>query len=98
MSFSIEWAPSFAASTKGDAVLAATDQLIQFIREKLHKQIDNLPSKQVVLDAAAKAYDQYIAPLDIPGVPAALEPWVDQMLKTIFLRLVAGLYDQLQAV
>lgn len=81
-----------------ETVLGVVDRLLREIRSQLQKQIDNLPSKQVVLDAAAAAYDRYIKPLDIPGVPPLIEPWVDNMLKSIFLRLVAAAYDQLQAL
>lgn len=82
----------------GYGILRVTDRLLDEIRRQLQKQVGSLPAKQVVLDAAAKAYDRYIAPLDIPGVPVLVEPWVDNMLKSIFLRLVAAAYDQLQAL
>lgn len=81
-----------------ESILGVADKLLREVRVQLQKQIDNLPSKQVVLDAAAAAYDKYITPIDIPGVPPLIEPWVDQMLKGVFLRLVAAAYDQLQAV
>lgn len=94
-----EVGPTYAvAGGSSESILGVTDRLLSQIRSQLQKQIDNLPSKQVVLDAAAAAYDKFIAPIDIPAVPAAIEPWVDQMLKSIFLRLVASVYDQLMAL
>ena len=82
----------------GETILGVADRLLKEIRSQLQRQIDNLPSKQVVLDAAGAAFDKYLAPIDIPGVPPLIEPWVDNMLKSIFLRLVAAAYDQLQAL
>ena len=97
MEFTFDQSVASSGSVQ-DSVLDAAGQLLKSIRSQLQRQIDNLPPKQVVLDAAAAAYDRYIAPLDIPGVPAMIEPWVDNMLRGIFLRLVSGVYDQLQAL
>lgn len=96
MEFQLSGPPGVAGS--GETVLDAAGRLLREIRGQLQKQIDSLPSKQAVLDAAVAAYDKYVAPIDIPGVPALVEPWVDQMLRGVFLRLVAAAYDQLQAL
>lgn len=80
------------------SVLMAAAKLVQSIERQLAKQIDRLPAKDEVLAAAGRAYDQYIAPIDIPGIPSTVEPWVDQMLRVLFLRFVAGVYDQLQTL
>lgn len=80
------------------SVIMVAAKLIQSIERQLAKQIDRLPAKDEVLAAAGRAYDKYVAPIDIPGIPASVEPWVDQMLRVLFLRLVAGAYDQLQAL
>jgi len=80
------------------SILMTAARLIKSIEDQLAKQIGRLPTKDDVLAAAGVAYDTYIAPIDIPGIPAAVEPWIDQMLKAVFLRLVAGAYDQLQAL
>lgn len=74
------------------------NSLLDSIRAQLQALIDGLPSKDVVLKKASEAFDQYIAPLDIPGVPNIVEPVVDKMLKEMFLQLVSALYDQLQAI
>jgi hypothetical protein len=52
--------------------------------------------KEAVLAAAAKFYDEVIAPIDIPKVPEFLEAGlIDPILKKLWLRLVAVLVDGL---
>jgi hypothetical protein len=72
------------------------DRLIRRVREQLDA-MNVLPSKEVVLAAASKAYDDYVAPFDIPMVPNFIEPYVDAQLKSIFMSTVDRLYDAIFA-
>lgn len=55
--------------------------------------------KEAALQFAARLYDQVIAPLDIPRVPAFIENnFVDPAIRSLFLSLAAGLVDTLLTV
>jgi hypothetical protein len=78
-----------------DGVVTANglvDRLIGRVREKL-LALDILPSKEVVLAAASKAFDDYVAPFDIPMVPNFIEPYVDAQLKSMYMATIDRLYD-----
>jgi hypothetical protein len=68
------------------------DRLVKRIKEQL-LVLDILPSKEVVLAAASKAFDDYVVPFDIPLIPNFIEPYVDAQLKSIFMSTVDRLYD-----
>jgi hypothetical protein len=68
------------------------DRLIRRVKDQL-LVIDIMPTKEVVLKAASKAFDDYVAPFDIPLVPNFMEPYIDAQLKSIFMGTVDRLYD-----
>jgi hypothetical protein len=68
------------------------DRLIRRVKDQL-SVIDIMPSKEVVLAAASKAFDDYVAPFDIPLVPNFMEPYIDAHLKSVFMSTVDRLYD-----
>jgi hypothetical protein len=49
--------------------------------------------KAVVMTAAAKFYDEVIAPIDIPSLNNLIEPTIDRLGRGLFLELVSGAYD-----
>jgi|694.fasta_scaffold11261_15 hypothetical protein len=54
--------------------------------------------KTAVLELVSKLYDDYIAPLDIPGVPNfILEPQIDSALKALVLAIVEKIIDKAKA-
>lgn len=72
-----------------DALLSRLD----FLRELLV----NL-DEQATLDLIGKLYDQYIAPLDIPGVPnLIIEPQIDAAIKSVVLKLVESIIRRAKA-
>lgn len=72
------------------------DRLIGRIKEQL-LSLDLLPSKDVVLAACSKAFDDYVAPFDIPLIPNFIEPYVDAQLKSVFMATADRLYDAVSA-
>lgn len=57
---------------------------------------DGPVKKEAVLAFASSFYDQVIAPLDIPYIPAMIENrLVDPALKNVFLQLVSGSVESL---
>ncbi len=76
--------------------LTQAGALIERLKEILRTSIQ-LPPKQEVLKIVADAYDTYVAPLDIPGVPEILEPWADSTLKAIVLASAGQIYDKIAA-
>jgi hypothetical protein len=72
------------------------DRLQQLIEDRLISAI-SIPDRQAVLDAAAIAFDKYVAPYDLPYVPDAVEPVVDSQLRVWWLELVGIVYDKIVA-
>lgn len=55
--------------------------------------IDKIGVDNIVL-AAQSAYDEYVAPFDIPGVPNHMEPaLIDQPAKMLLALLIRGFHD-----
>lgn len=75
--------------------MAAGGALLERIREFLSQLTIPLPERNEFLRIVAEAYDLYVAPVDIPGVPNIIEPWVDSALKAILLQQAAAIYDML---
>jgi len=72
-----------------ERILERLSQLLDFVGE--------LP-KQEILDMLADLYDDYIAPLDIPGVPnIILEAKLDEMLKKVFLAIAERIIDRVNS-
>ena len=73
--------------------LGLIDMLLQRL-DFLRGLIANLDKEQV-LELVSKLYDDYIAPLDIPGVPNfVIEPQIDVALKGLVLAIVAQVIDK----
>lgn len=49
--------------------------------------------KAVVMQAAARVYDEVLAPIDIPKIPNFIEPSFDKFGRTLFLELISGSID-----
>ena len=80
----------------GNQVAAGAD-LIEKVREWIRGLNMPLPTKADLLKQVAEAYDAYVAPIDIPGVPYLVEPWLDSALKAIVLQQVSRIYDSFAA-
>lgn len=69
----------------------------------LIKVILNILEKHVGIDAddmsafVGKLYDQYIEPLDIPGVPDVVEGTVDKVLKATLESIIKKTIQRMQA-
>ncbi len=72
------------------------DRLIGRVKDQL-LGLDLIPSKDVVMAACSKAFDDYVVPFDIPMVPNFIEPYVDAQLKSMFLATIDRLYDAVVA-
>lgn len=91
-----DFAP-LATATSSNQVQAAGN-LIERLKEILRSTLNALPPKAEILKIVGNAYDNYVAPLDIPGVPSLLEPWADQALKAIVLQLASAAYDEIASL
>lgn len=71
--------------------------LIDRLFDRLSQLVDllgDLP-KEAILEMLGQVYDDYLAPLDIPGVPNILiEPKLDEMLRVVFLEIAARIIDR----
>ncbi len=78
--------------------LSAQGAILDRLRDRLRELVADsitLPTKEQVLKIAGDAYDRYVAPIDIPGVPNFVEPEFDLMAKALFLRAVSAVYDSI---
>jgi hypothetical protein len=86
---------SFALSEDfGGNQLAAAGSLLDKIKKWLAAISGPLPSKDEFLRAVGEAYDSFVAPIDIPGVPNLIEPRIDALLRVVVLVAAGKLYDQ----
>jgi hypothetical protein len=71
--------------------------VLEQIKQKLRQAVEAgiVPTKEQVLAMAGDLFDKHIAPLDIPGVPNAIEPWFDAIARVLFLRAVGAAYDSI---
>ena len=81
------------SSQHGGNQVRAGGALLDKIREWLRGLDIALPPKDEFLKTVGEAYDTYVKPIDIPGVPNIVEPWVDSALKAIVLTQAGKLYD-----
>lgn len=81
----------------GNNQVAAGGALIDRIKDVLSSISIPLPPKADFLKTVAEAYDTYVAPIDIPGIPNMVEPWVDSALKSIVLQQASRIYDNFAA-
>ena len=77
----------------GNQFLAA-GSLLEKVKEWLKSVAGPLPTKEIVLKVVGEAYDAFVAPIDIPGIPNLIEPRIDAMLRVAVLVAVGKLYDQ----
>jgi len=54
-------------------------------------------AKTIGLQLVDQFYQDVIAPIDLPGVPNIIEPYVDSLGKTLILTGVEKLFDAIQA-
>lgn len=86
---------SLASSSKGNQA-AALAEVIRFLQAIVGEKVQ--VDKEQVLLIVGRLYDQYIAPLDIPGVPDLLEPRLDSMIKGFFISVVDNILTNLEKV
>jgi hypothetical protein len=75
--------------------IAAAGSLVDQVKKWLSSLVGQLPSKDEVLKMVGEAYDQFVAPLDLPGVPNLIEPRIDALLRVVVLVAIGKFYDQL---
>jgi hypothetical protein len=76
--------------------LQAMLETIGIIRALDPAKIDALGGRDEVKALIGKIYDDYIAPIDLPWVPALIEStMVDPFLRSMLLRIVDEVYDRM---
>jgi hypothetical protein len=73
---------------------SAAGSLIEKIKAWLESIAGPMPSKDEFLKIVGAAYDTFVAPIDLPGVPNFIEPRIDAMLRVAVLAAAGKLYDQ----
>lgn len=75
------------------AALTLNADLIAMIKGLTKEAIERLGGLDAVKTLVASIYDQYIAPIDIPGVPNLVESTVvDPLLRVVVLKAVDAVY------
>lgn len=69
-------------------------RLVAFFVENLDSFIHACGGIDAVIRAAEKAYDDYVAPLDIPGVPNLIEPQVDSAIRLAIGAVLRSVHSQ----
>lgn len=74
--------------------------LIDRLLDRLGSLVDligDLP-KDAILQMLGQVYDDYIGPLDMPGIPNIIvEPKLDEMLRVVFLTIAARIIDRVNS-
>jgi hypothetical protein len=87
------FAPKGDFSNQISAGGALLDQVLEFL-----KGLNvSLPDKDTFLKMVGEAYDVYVAPIDMPGIPNWIEPAVDRTLRGIILTQAGKIYDKFAA-
>lgn len=97
--FVLPFEDSFSSGTAA-SIKDVLKRLKDLVSEKLVEHSTSaisLPSREIVLAAAEKAFDTYIGSVDFPQVPNLIEPFVKSAAKSVFLKFVGSLYDHLAA-
>lgn len=84
-----------ASDYEGDKFEATLD-LRDMLRQILRVRAGQLPTKDAVIAWVQAAYDKYVAPMDIPYVPQAVEnALVDPTAKLLLTLAITMFYDKL---
>ncbi len=83
------------ATKKGVSQTTAIAEVLRFLSTMTGKADMD---KQEVLSIIGRLYDQYIAPLDIPGVPDLIEAKIDSLIKSYVISLVDNFLDDMGQV
>lgn len=82
-------------STKKVSQTTAIAEVLRFLSAMTGKADMD---KREVLSIIDRLYDQYIAPLDIPGVPDLFEAKIDSLIKNYVISVVDGFLSDMGQV
>lgn len=89
-----DFVASLPAGERGPFDIAK--RLAEFFVGQLGPLVERLGGIDAVVRIAEQAYDAYVAPLDLPGVPNLLEPQVDSALRLALGAALRAAYAQIQ--
>lgn len=70
-------------------------KLIEWLVPQLDQWVHQLGGIDAVISVVLAAYDSYVVPLDLPGIPAIAEPMVDAAAKKLIATLLRAAHDRL---
>ena len=74
------------------------DAAASFVKIAEAYEATGADKKAAVMEAAAKFYDEIVAPIDIKQIPNVVEPIFDKFARVLFLELISGAIDSLVTV
>lgn len=87
-----DFVDALPASDRSPFILG--QRLVAFFVENLDALIHTLGGIDAVIRTAEAAYDAYVAPLDIPGVPNLIEPQVDSAMRLAIGAVLRSVHSQ----
>ena len=79
-----------AGSTKGSTVGDLAKLILEIVEKHVGIDVDEMAA------FVGELYDKYIAPLDLPGVPEAMEGMVDKILKATLESIIKKALNNLK--
>lgn len=70
-------------------------KLVDFLVPQLDEWVHVLGGIDAVIASVHAAYDQFVVPLDLPGIPGLVEPMVDSAAKRLIATLLRAAHDRL---
>lgn len=69
--------------------------IVEFFVPQLDQLIHQLGGIDMFIDTAQKAYDQYVTPIDLPGIPNLIEPAVDAAARHAIGVILRAIHDRI---
>jgi hypothetical protein len=73
--------------------LAIVSRLVEFIVPQLDQLVHALGGIDAVISHVHAAYDRWVTPIDIPGIPNLIEPAVDAAAKNLIGKALRATHD-----
>ena len=70
-------------------------KLVEWLVPQLDQWVHQLGGIDAVIAVVLAAYDSYVVPLDLPGIPNIIEPTVDAAAKRLLSALIRAAHDRI---
>jgi metal-dependent HD superfamily phosphatase/phosphodiesterase len=60
---------------------STANRLVKIVKSLIQRH--GCPHREVIIASALQAYEQYVRPIDLPGIPNTVEPMVDSAVRNV---------------